>query len=381
MALSLRPYQQEALDAIDANVEKGVSRQLVVIPTGGGKTVCFSQLPVRHPGRMLVIAHREELLVQAKDKIQWANPTLHVDIEQGSNHADPEADVVVASVATLGRKGSKRIEKFPRDAFPNQVVDEAHHAAAPSYVRIFDYFNEFKLRLGVTATPQRGDKKSLANVFDKISYFIPMDELIKQGYLSDLVGYRVRTNTDISAVKTRAGDYIDSQLAETIDTPERNDQIVKAYHKYASGLRAIVFTANVQHANNVTTAFSNAGVSVACVVGSTPGDDRSRALAEFSSGETRVIVNVGVLTEGFDEPKTECLILARPTKSQLLYTQIIGRGMRIAEGKEHCIVIDMADTTKGVRHYHPADIQLSWAAGHEPTAWIGNRVFIIRCRG
>ena len=347
MTIQLRPYQQEALDAINTFSDKGINRQLVVLPTGAGKTVIFSHLPQTKKDSlpMLVLAHRAELLHQAKEKISWSNPELDIQIEQADNVAG-YCDVVVASVPTLGRAESERILKYPKDYFKCIVIDEAHHAAAPTYRRILDYFNP-SLLLGVTATPQRSDSTRLTDVFDEIVYYKTIQDLIEDGYLCSLVGYRIKTDTDISGVATNEGDYNASQLEDAIDTPQRNAHIVAAYHSLVPESKAIVFCAGVKHANNLASSFSATQVPTEVILGDTSAQDREHILARFKSGETRVLVNVGVLTEGFDEPSIQSIILARPTRSTLLYTQIVGRGTRLYEGKPHCTILDFADTTKG----------------------------------
>jgi superfamily II DNA or RNA helicase len=345
--LQLRPYQQEALDSIVSFSDRGINKQLVVLPTGAGKTVIFSHLPLfkQNSYPMLVLAHRAELLYQAKEKISWSNPDVSIEIEQGENHAG-HSDVVVASVPTLGRAESERILKYPRDYFNSIVIDEAHHAAAPSYRRILDYFNS-PFVLGVTATPQRSDNTRLTDVFEEIVYYKTIQDLIEEGYLCPLVGYRIKTNTDISGVATHEGDYVASQLEDAIDNPERNDSIVTAYNNLVPGSKAIVFCAGVRHAHNLASSFKKSNINTEVILGETQEDLRKDILARFKEGRTSVIVNVGVLTEGFDEPSVETIILARPTRSTLLYTQIVGRGTRLYEGKPHCTVLDFADTTKG----------------------------------
>ena len=347
MTLILRPYQQEALDAIVLNANNGISKQLVVLPTGAGKTVIFSQLPMIKPDTlpMLVLAHRSELLEQARSKILASNPNLTVEIEQADRKAG-KVDVVVASVATLGRNNTPRIEEYPKDYFKSIVIDEAHHAAAPSYRRIIDYFSPDFL-LGVTATPQRSDSTRLIDVFDEIVYYRTIQDLIQDGWLAPLVGYRVKTSTDISEVEIQNGEYSQSQLEEKIDNPERNAYVVSAYRNLAMAKKALVFASGVRHAENLAISFRQASVETAVIIGSTPREEREKILAQFATGQISVIVNVGVLTEGFDEPSLEAIILAKPTRSTLLYTQIVGRGTRLFEGKEHCIIIDIADTTKG----------------------------------
>jgi len=345
--LQLRPYQQEALESIVSFANKGTVRQLVVLPTGAGKTVIFSHLPQfkQNSLPMLVLAHREELLHQAKDKISWSNPDISIEIEQGENYAG-YADVVVASVPTLGRSQSTRIEKYPKDYFKSIVIDEAHHAAAPSYRRIIDYFST-EFILGVTATPQRSDSVRLTDVFQEIVYYKTIQDLIEDGYLSPLVGYRIKTDTDISGVQTNDGDYVQSQLQDAIDNPSRNATIVAAYNDLVPNAKAIVFAAGVKHANNLALSFGQAQIATEVILGDTDSDARRDILARFASGQTRVLINVGVLTEGFDEPSVEAILLARPTRSTLLYTQIVGRGTRLYEGKPHCTILDFADTTKG----------------------------------
>ena len=347
MTLILRPYQQEALDAIVLNANNGISKQLVVLPTGAGKTVIFSQLPMIKPDTlpMLVLAHRSELLEQARSKILASNPNLTVEIEQADRKAG-KVDVVVASVATLGRNNTPRIEEYPKDYFKSIVIDEAHHAAAPSYRRIIDYFSPDFL-LGVTATPQRSDSTRLIDVFDEIVYYRTIQDLIQDGWLAPLVGYRVKTSTDISEVEIQNGEYSQSQLEEKIDNPERNAYVVSAYRNLAMAKKALVFASGVRHAENLAISFRQASVETAVIIGSTPREEREKILAQFAKGQISVIVNVGVLTEGFDEPSLQTIILAKPTRSTLLYTQIVGRGTRLHESKEHCIIIDIADTTRG----------------------------------
>lgn len=347
MTIELRPYQKEALDSIVQNDLNGIHKQLVVLPTGSGKTVIFSHLPIIKPNSlpMLVLAHRAELLVQARDKIMRSNPDLVVEIEQAEKRAG-KVDVVVASVATLGRNNTPRILEYPKDYFKCIVIDEAHHAAAQTYRRILDYF-DCPFVLGVTATPQRSDNTRLIDVFDEIVYYKSIEDLIKDGYLSPLVGYRVKTGTDISKVEIQNGDYNQSQLEDEINTPERNACVVASYNNLAASTKAIVFAAGVAHARALAASFAQHNIPSELIVGTTPDDDRARILSDFASGRIKVLVNVGVLTEGFDEPSLETIIIAKPTRSTLLYTQIVGRGTRLYDGKPHCTIIDISDTTKG----------------------------------
>jgi len=346
--VQLRNYQQEALDAMLKAERSGIRKQLVVLPTGAGKTVLFAHLPiVRNDSLpMLVLAHRTELLQQAKNKIESMNPELSVGIEKAESKAG-KADVVVASVQTLGRGNSNRIEGFEQDYFKTIIIDEAHHAAASSYQKILNYFNSDYV-LGVTATPQRSDSVRLVDTFDEIVYYKSIEDLINDGWLCPLIGYRVKTDTDISDVEITNGDYRQEQLAEAIDNPTRNTCIVNAFLDLASDKKTVIFAANIAHARNLASSFAaQTRTEVRVVLGETPDEEREQILKDFKSGKVQVIINVGVLTEGFDEPSIQAIILARPTRSTLLYTQIVGRGTRLNEGKPNCMIIDIADATKG----------------------------------
>ena len=343
----LRPYQTEALEAVLSSEAKGINKQLIVLPTGAGKTVIFSHLPMirKESTPMLVIAHRAELLHQAKNKIQQMNPDLIVEIEQAENIAG-KVDVVVASVPTMGRANSDRIEKFPKDYFKTIIIDEAHHAAAPTYRRIVDYFQP-NLLLGVTATPQRSDSTRLIDVFQEIVYYKTIEDLIKQGWLTRLMGYRIKTETDLTEIEVNDGDFVQSQLQDAVNNPKRNASIVAAYQEICKERKTLVFAAGVQHAKDLALSFTKNSILTEVILGETPDEERSAILQKFRNSEIKVLINVGVLTEGFDEPSVQAIILARPTKSTLLYTQVVGRGTRLDEGKENCLIIDISDTTKG----------------------------------
>ena len=343
----LRPYQTEALEAVLSSEAKGINKQLIVLPTGAGKTVIFSHLPTirKESTPMLVIAHRAELLHQAKNKIQQMNPNLIVEIEQAQNIAG-KVDVVVASVPTMGRANSDRIEKFPKDYFKTIIIDEAHHAAAPTYRKIVDYFQP-NLLLGVTATPQRSDSTRLIDVFQEIVYYKTIEDLIKQGWLTRLVGYRIKTETDLTEIEVNDGDFVQSQLQDAVNNPQRNASIVAAYQEICKERKTLVFAAGVQHAKDLALSFTKNSIVTEIILGETPDEERSTILQKFRNNEIKVLINVGVLTEGFDEPSVQAIILARPTKSTLLYTQVVGRGTRLDEGKENCLIIDISDTTKG----------------------------------
>lgn len=351
--LDLRPYQSEALEKIRQAYKNGRRRVIVSLPTGTGKTVVFAHFPryFQMKKRLLVLAHREELLLQARDKFLSLDPELTVGIEQSSSRAPSDAKVVIASVPTLGRAGGTRLTQLNPEEFFLIVVDEAHHAVAPTYQRIFDHFGLFapdtsRYLVGFTATPRRGDKQGLGAVFQEICYARDLREMIADRYLCPITGWRVNSGTSLDNVKIRHGDFVESQLAEAVNTVDRNNLLCAAYMKLAKGRRAIVFCVNVAHAIDVCEAFTAAGMRAAAVWGDMSPEDRRATLARFSAGEIDVVTNCNVLTEGFDEPRVGAVIMARPTRSRLLYTQMVGRGTRLHPDKKDLTVIDIADNSK-----------------------------------
>ncbi|MBN2382712.1 DEAD/DEAH box helicase [bacterium] len=336
-----------------AKYKAGIRRQLVCLPTGTGKTVIFAEFPrfFKMKNQMLVLAHREELLDQAHDKIKRANNSLKVAVEQAGRTADPSCDVVIASIPTLGRRGSKRLKKLDPEQFLLIVVDEAHHAVASTYRRVLEYFGIFredcrKLLVGFTATPKRGDGIGLDHIFQEIVFSRNLPEMIQSGYLSPVAGYRVETDIDLSNVKVSMGDFVSSQLSGVVNIQTRNDLIVSVYRDLLQGRPTLCFCVDVAHAHALADAFQSAGIQAAAITGETDRAERTEILRKFHAREVKVLANCMVLTEGYDEPKISGIILARPTKSSLLYTQMIGRGTRLDHEKDNVIIIDIVDSTR-----------------------------------
>lgn len=351
--MDLRPYQRECLATIRDRYAAGTRRQLVCLPTGTGKTVVFARFPAyfRMRKRLLILAHREELLEQARDKVLRADPTLSVGIEQGARAASPGDQVVIASVPTLGRKGNERLLGLDPSTFSIVVVDEAHHAVAESYRRVLTHFGVFepssqKLLVGFTATPKRGGGEGLDQVFEDIVYARALPEMIAAGYLTPLAGHRVETDVSLADVKIRHGDFVTKQLSAVVNTAPRNELVVTVHRRLLAGRPTLCFCVDVDHAQRLAEAFVAAGVRAAPVSGDMGSEARAETLARFRRGELEVLTNCMVLTEGYDEPSVAGIILARPTRSTLLYTQMIGRGTRLHPGKSEVTVVDVVDATR-----------------------------------
>ena len=369
----LRPYQEKAIQSVMAAMDRGIRRGLIVAPTGTGKTVLFSALINRmatDPAfTALVLAHRRELLSQAGHKIAAMNPRLSVAIESGSERAPRGTSVVVAGVQATGGFGCEKLDWLA----PWLVIcDEAHHAAADSYQRVFSRMGCFDpegaFLVGVTATPHRLDNKMLHGsdqaIFQEVLFTYSLIEAVKDGYLVDLRGYQAASEVDLSKVKTTAGDYNLGQLEAAVNTDPRNELAFKSWADVARDRRTIIFCAGVDHAEKVAEVFRQNGVAAESVNGAMRQDVRDSIIERFRSGETQVLTNMDIATEGFDVQEIGCVVLLRPTKSWSLFTQMIGRGLRVLQGcvdgfdapaarrdriksssKSDCIVIDIVDIT------------------------------------
>lgn len=338
----LRPYQAEVVRLLDQAIAR---RRLMVLATGGGKTVIAAELircAVQQDWRVLFLVHRRELLGQASRKL------AAVGIEHGLIAAGfpsrPGEPVQIASIATLHARAvrSAKMTLPPADLV---IVDEAHHATAESWRKILDAYPEATI-LGMTATPCRKSGTGLGNMFEVLIEAPQVGELIDQGFL---VGTRVfgpAVGPDLRGVHSRGGDYIESEVAARVDRPELVGDVVTEWFRHnPERRRTIAFAASVAHSLHIADAFRAAGVVAEHLDGTTPGEERDRILQNLADGVVDVVVNVGVLTEGFDAPDVACIIIARPTKSFGLYRQMIGRGLRPADGKPHCIVLDHAGVT------------------------------------
>lgn len=349
-APTLRAYQSEAIAAVLAARRRGVRRMVVCLPTGAGKTVIFAALARMARRQVLVLAHREELLAQARDKLAAAlgeepgSPL--VAIERGSERAPREARVLVASIRSLHEERLGRVLRG-RD-FGLIVYDECHHAAAEDNLRVLRQLGAFDADwtgtlLGFTATTARGDGRGLDVAFEEIVYSRTLPDLIDAGFLVPLRGFRVSTNADLRRIGGSGLDFPEEELAEAVDVEERNALVARSIQELARDRRTVVFCVTVRHARHLAQALNAIGVPAGLVHGAMPPERRATELAAFRGGRLQVLTNVGVLTEGFDDPEVSCVAMARPTRSAGLYAQCVGRGTRLAPGKKDCLVLDFVD--------------------------------------
>lgn len=351
----LRPYQVEALKAIATARDRGVKRQLVVAATGLGKAVIAAHAPTYLGARRtLFLAHREELIDQAARQLRHANPGATVAIEQAWRNISPDdiggADIVVASIPTVGPRRSKRLGKFPPNFFDLILHDESHRAPGATHLRVLKHFGVHEpngpLLVGWTATPGgRTDGADLANIFDEVVWEMGIADGMEQGWLSRARAIKVRSATDLRKVHTSMGDFALEELALAIDNDYRNSLICNAIEQYACDRNHIVvFALNVAHAKGLADQLVERGHRASVVLGVTTHDERQSRLQAFRDGAVRILVTVGVLTEGVDIPVIDCLVFARPTKSLLLYTQCLGRALRPSPGKTDALIVDVVDT-------------------------------------
>ena len=350
--MELRPYQNEAVAAIEDEWGKGVKRTLLVLPTGTGKTICFAKVTedcVRMGDRVLILAHRGELLDQARDKIAKATG-LGCSIEKAEESClDSFFRVTVGSVQTLMRQS--RLERFKPDYFNTIIIDEAHHALSPSYRNVLDYFDEAKV-LGVTATPERGDLKNLGEVFDTLAYEYRITQAIKQGYLCKIKALTIPLKLDISQVGISAGDYKVGEIGTALDP--YLDQIADQMAEHCMDRKTVVFLPLIATSQKFRDILNDRGFRAAEVNGES--EDRAEILADFEAGKYNVLCNSMLLTEGWDCPSVDCIVVLRPTKVRGLFCQMVGRGTRLSPGKDHLLLLDFLWMTEKHELCRPASL-------------------------
>lgn len=377
MSFRARPYQEVAVNATVGKARSGRRALLLHLPTGAGKTVIATLVVQRlrerrQRMRTLFVAHRREIIDQTARTIAKHLPSLRIGVEQGERSADGDPDVVIASVQTLVR----RKERYDPSRFGLVIADECHRALAPTWTSVLDYFRSGLPRdgllLGMTATPRRTDGRSVVDVFDEVAYEISRAELQDLGYLSPMRYFNVKADLHLDRVKCSGGDFQVGSLSKVMGTPAVRALTLRAWQARnggASPRKTLVFCAGLEHARQLAADFAEAfGVRTGMVHGRSP--DRAELLARFADGDLDVLTNFGVLTEGFDEPSIECILMARPTRSPLVYTQCIGRGLRTNPGKSDCTVIDIVDRSAHQLQYgasHMAGLPSGWRTrGRDP---------------
>ena len=349
---ALRPYQQAARDAIHAEWDAGHTRTLLVLPTGTGKTIVFASVAadqVRAGDRVLILAHRGELLEQAADKLQRSTGLVSAVEKAESTCLNSWFRVVVGSVQTLQR--SARLERFPRDYFGTIIIDEAHHAITDGYRRILDYFGDAKV-LGVTATPDRGDMRNLGEVFDSLAFEYKLTDAIKEGYLCRILAQTVPLQLDISSVTLSGGDYAVADLGTALDP--YLEQIAAEMARRCKSRKTVVFLPLIRTSQKFRDLLNAHGFRAAEVNGQS--EDRREVLADFDAGKYNVLCNSMLLTEGWDCPSVDCVVILRPTKVRSLYSQMVGRGTRLAPGKTDLLLLDFLWMTDRHELCRPADL-------------------------
>lgn len=349
--MELRPYQQEAKDSIFEQWES-VDKTLLVLPTGCGKTIVFAKVAeecVRRGKRVLIMAHRGELLEQASDKI-YKTTGLRCALEKAKETClGSWFRITVGSVQSLQRE--KRLSRFPDDYFDAIIIDEAHHCISDGYQKVLKYFSDAKV-LGVTATPDRGDMQNLGQYFETLAYEYTLPKAIREGYLSPIKALTIPLKLDLSGVGIQAGDFKSGEIATALDP--YLEQIASEMEKYCKDRKTVVFLPLIKTSQKFRDILNTHGFQAAEVNGNS--DDRAEVLEAFDRGDYNVLCNSMLLTEGWDCPSVDCIIVLRPTKVRSLYSQMVGRGTRLYPGKTHLLLLDFLWHTERHELCHPANL-------------------------
>lgn len=350
--MELRPYQREAKEAVQNEWQQGHRKTLLVLPTGTGKTIVFSKLIedcVRDGERVLVLAHRGELLDQAADKLQQATGLGCATEKAEETCLGSWYRVAVGSVQSLMRE--KRLSQFTPDYFNSIVVDEAHHCLSDSYQRVLNHFAESKV-LGVTATPDRGDMRNLGSYFESLAYEYTLPRAIKEGYLSPIKALTIPLKLDLTGVGIQAGDYKAADIGTALDPYLY--QIADEMTQHCMDRKTVVFLPLIKTSKKFCEILRSKGFTAAEVNGDS--SDRTEILSDFDTGKYNVLCNSMLLTEGWDCPSVDCIVVLRPTKIRSLYSQMVGRGTRLFPGKSHLLLLDFLWHTERHELCHPAHL-------------------------
>lgn len=350
--MELRPYQREAKEAVFEQWENGTRKTLLVLPTGCGKTIVFAKITedcVSHGDRVLILAHRGELLEQAADKIAKATGLKCATEKAEQSCLGSWFRITVGSVQSMMRE--TRLSRFPVDYFNTIIIDEAHHCISDSYQRVLKHFPDAKV-LGVTATPDRGDMKNLGQVFESLAYEYTLPKAIKEGYLSPIKAVTIPLQVDLTGVGMQSGDFKAGDLGTALDP--YLESIAKEMEKYCKDKKTVVFLPLVKTSQKFRDILNDHGFQAAEVNGES--QDRAVILEDYAKGKYNVLCNSMLLTEGWDCPDVDCIVVLRPTKVRSLYCQMVGRGTRLAPGKDHLLLLDFLWHTERHELCHPAHL-------------------------
>lgn len=352
--MELRPYQDEAKKAIFEQWDNMIQKTLLVLPTGCGKTIVFAKVAeecVRNGDRVLILAHRGELLEQAADKIAKATGLVCATEKAEESCLGSWFRIVVGSVQTMMRE--KRLKQFPQDYFDTIIVDEAHHIISGSYQRVLQHFTNSKV-LGVTATPDRGDMKNLGTVFESLAYEYTLPKAIKEGFLSPIKAVTIPLKIDLHNVSMQSGDFKVSDLGTALDPYLLH--IAKEMKQYCMDKKTVVFLPLVKTSQKFRDILNENGFQAAEINGDSK--DRAEILRDFDQDKYNVLCNSMLLTEGWDCPSVNCIVVLRPTKVRSLYCQMVGRGTRLSPetGKDHLLLLDFLWHTERHELCHPAHL-------------------------
>lgn len=352
--MELRPYQQQAKDAIFSEWENGIKKTLLVLPTGCGKTIVFAKVAeecVKGGSRVLILAHRGELLDQAADKIGKSTGLGCATEKAEQTCIGSWFRIVVGSVQSMMRE--KRLNQFPNNYFNTIIIDEAHHCISESYQKVLRHFPDAEV-LGVTATPDRGDMQNLGTVFESLAYEYTLPRAIKEGYLAPIKAVTIPLKIDMSAVGVQAGDFKSGDIATALDP--YLESIAEEMAKYCSDKKTVVFLPLVKTSQKFRDILNNHGFRAAEVNGDSK--DRAKILEAFDKDQYNVLCNSMLLTEGWDCPSVDCIVVLRPTKVRSLYCQMVGRGTRLSPetNKDHLLLLDFLWHTERHELCHPASL-------------------------
>jgi superfamily II DNA or RNA helicase len=333
--MKLYSYQENAIDAIFSDPSHS---QLISMPTGTGKTITFLSAAKRKDKNCLIIVHREELLHQTYEKSKLCGFKEDEISIISSTKKETLSKINISMIQTLCRN----LEKYKPEDIEMVIIDEAHHATSASYLKVLEYFKIFsekKILLGFTATPLRGDKAQLSSIFESHSFKMTLSEATQQGYICPVYGIRVVIDRELKNIKNTGGDYKIDQLDRVMNCDSIN-KIVAERCQYLEKVPAIVFCTSVDHAEKISNLLKEKNRKAACVSYKTPKDELGKILCQLKNGEIEFITNAVKLSEGFDFPPIQTIISARPTRSPVLYKQMIGRGLRLSENKYECFVLE-----------------------------------------